>query len=160
MINRGEDDSNPRASFSLESEEEDLKFIFQKENPLGEPITTTLNLTKLKNYISFRKVFEKAAFVGFLLGVYEIVSDCLSSSKFIVGDYYLKTVYNKSDPAVTLKGPTGPEPDPSCEQTTTTNTYDHKTGNNETSFTFSCFEQVMFKPGPFEIFWSLHCSVQ
>ena len=96
MINRGEDDSNPRASFSLESEEEDLKFIFQKENPLGEPITTTLNLTKLKNYISFRKVFEKAAFVGFLLGVYEIVSDCLSSSKFIVGDYYLKTVHRLS----------------------------------------------------------------
>ena len=160
MINRGEDDSNPKASFSLESEEEDLKFIFQKENPLGERITTTLNLTKLKNYISFRKVFVKAAFVGFLLGVYEIVSDCLSSSKFIVGDYYLKTVYNKSDPAVTLKGPTGPEPDPSCEQTTTTNTYDHKTGNNETSFTFSCFEQVMFKPGPFEISSSLHCPIQ
>ena len=153
MINRGEDDSNPKASFSLESEEEDLKFIFQKENPLGEPITTTLNLTKLKNYISFRKVFEKAAFVGFCLGVYEIVSDCLSSSKFILGDHYLKTVYNKSDPAVTRNGS-------DCEQTTTTNTYDHKTGNNETSFTFSCFEQVMFKPRPFKIFWSLRCSVQ
>ena len=158
MINRGEDDSNPRASFSLESEEEDLKFIFQKENPLGEPITTTLNLTKLKNYISFRKVFEKAAFVGFLLGVYEIVSDCLSSSKFIVGDYYLKTVYNKSDPTVYNKS--DPAVVPFCEQTTTTNTYDHKTGNNETSFTFSCFEQVMFKPGPFEISSSLHCSIQ
>ena len=158
MINRGEDDSNPKASFSLESEEEDLKFIFQKENPLGEPITTTLNLTKLKNYISFRKVFEKAAFVGFLLGVYEIVSDCLSSSKFIVGDYYLKTVYNKSDPTVYNKS--DPAVVPFCEQTTTTNTYDHKTGNNETSFTFSCFEQVMFKPGPFEIFSSLHCSIQ
>ena len=158
MINRGEDDSNPRASFSLESEEEDLKFIFQKENPLGEPITTTLNLTKLKNYISFRKVFEKAAFVGFLLGVYEIVSDCLSSSKFIVGDYYLKTVYNKSDPSVYNKS--DPAVVPFCEQTTTTNTYDHKTGNNETTFTFSCFEQVMFKPGPFEISSSLHCSIQ
>ena len=101
MINQGEDNSNPKASrLSLESEEKDWKFIFHKNNPLGNPITTSLNLTKF----SFRKVFEKAAFVGFCLGVYEVVSDCLTSSKFILGDYYLKTVYNKSDPAVTLKG--------------------------------------------------------
>ena len=89
--------------------------------------------------------------------MYEIVSDCLSSSKFILGDYYLKTVGNKSDPAVTMVGPTG---SPCCEHTTTTNTYDHKTGMNETSFTFSCFEQVMFKPRLFEMFWSLRCSFQ
>ena len=141
MMNEGEENTNAQSSsFSIEDkdEDEDLKFVFHKLNDLsGYCITTTLNLTRFKNNFSIRKAFDKVAFIGFCLGVYEIVTDLLSSYNFIHGADYLKTVDNTSDPAVTSEGFV-------CKQLITTNTYDHETDSNATSFTFSCFERVSF----------------
>ena len=134
MTNQGEDTTNPEpSSFSYQ----DLKFVFHKENLSGDKITTTLNLTRFKNNFSIRKAFDKIAFIGFCLGVYEIVTDLLSSYIFIHGTDYLKIVNDTSDPAVTSE-------DYVCKQIITTNTYNHETKANQTSFTFSCFEQVSF----------------
>ena len=143
MINQDEDNTNAQPSSvaiedSHEDQDQDLKFVFHKKNGLlGDPITTTINLTRFKNDFSIKKTFNKIAFIGFCLGVYEIVTDLLSSYVFIHGTDYLKTVDNKSDPAVTSE-------DYVCTQLTTTNTFNHKSNANETSFTFSCFEQVSF----------------
>ena len=141
MSNQDEDNTNAQpSSFSIEDQDEernDLKFVFHKKNLSGEHITTTLNLTKFKKDFSIRKTFDKIAFIGFCLGVYEIVTDLLSSYNFIHGADYLKTVDNTSDPAVTTEGFV-------CKQLITTNTYDHETDSNTTSFTFSCFERVSF----------------
>ena len=142
MTNQGEDTTNPESSsFSIDDkdhdQDKDLKFVFRKENLSGVYITTTLNLTRFKNNFSIRKAFDKIAFIGFCLGVYEIVTDLLSSYIFIHGTDYLKIVNNRSDPAVTSE-------DYVCKQLITTNTYNHETKANQTSFTFSCFEQVSF----------------
>ena len=142
MLNQGEDNKNPQlSSFSIEDrdqdEDQDFKFVIHKKNLSGDLITTTLNLSRFKKNFSIRKAFDKVAFVGFCLGVYEIVTDLLSSYNFIHGTDYLKTVDNKSDPAVTSE-------DYVCTQLTTTNMFNHKSNANETSFTFSCFEQVSF----------------
>ena len=141
MSNQDEDNANAQpSSFSIENQDEeghDLKFVFHKENLSGDKITTTLNLTRFKNDFSIRKAFDKIAFIGFCLGVYEIVTDLLSSYNFIYGADYLKTVDNTSDPAVTTEGFV-------CKQLITTNTYNHETDSNATSFTFSCFERVSF----------------
>ena len=142
MTNQGEDTTNPElSSFSIEDKDQDqdkdLKFVFHKENLSGDKITTTLNLTRFKNNFSIRKAFDKIAFIGFCLGVYEIVTDLLSSYNFIYGADYLKTVDNTSDLAVTTEGFV-------CKQLITTDTYNHETNSNATSFTFSCFERVSF----------------
>ena len=142
MINQGEDNTNPELpSFSIEDknqdQDKDLKFVFNKRNLSGDLITTTLNLTRFKNNFSIRKAFDKIAFIGFCLGVYEIVTDLLSSYIFIHGTDYLKIVNNRSDPAVTSE-------DYVCKHLITTETYNHETKANETTFTYSCFERVSF----------------
>ena len=147
MTNQGEDTTNPELelefleSFSIDDkdhdQDKDLKFVFHKENLSGDKITTTLNLTRFKNNFSIRKAFDKIAFIGFCLGVYEIVTDLLSSYIFIHGTDYLKIVNNRSDPAVSSE-------DYVCKQLITTNTYNHETKANETTFSYSCFERVSF----------------
>ena len=141
MSNQDEDNTNAQpSSFCIEDQDEewhDLKFVFHKKNLSGDRITTTLNLTKFKKDFSIRKAFDKVAFIGFCLGVYEIVTDLLTSYTFIHGADYLKIVNTTSDPAVTSEGYV-------CEQIIITNTYNQKTNVNETSYTFSCFEQVSF----------------
>ena len=91
MINQDEDNTNAQpSSVAIEDdkhEDQDLKFVFHKKNLLlGDPITTTINLTRFKNDFSIRKTFNKIAFIGFCLGAYEIVTDLLSSYNFIQGD--------------------------------------------------------------------------
>ena len=142
MTNQGEDTTNPESSsFSIEDKDQDqdrdLKFVFTKENVSGDKITTTLNLTRFKNNFSIRKAFDKIAFIGFCLGVYEIVTDLLSSYNFIHGTDYLKIVNSTSDPAVTSA-------EYACKHLITTNAYNLVTKANETSFTYSCFEKVSF----------------
>ena len=144
MSNQDEDNTNAQpSSFCIEDQDEernDLKFVFHKKNLLGEHrehITTTLNLTKFKNDFSIRKTFDKIAFIGFCLGVYEIVTDLLSSYNFIHGTDYLKIVNSTSDLAVTSA-------EYACKHLITTNTYNLYTKANETSFTYSCFEKVSF----------------
>ena len=143
MINQDEDNTNSQPSLVAiedkhEDQDQDLKFVFHKKNGLlGDPITTTINLTRFKKNFSIRKTFNKIAFIGFCLGVYEIVTDLLSSYNFIYGADYLKTVDNTSDLAVTTEGFV-------CKQLITTDTYNHETNSNATSFTFSCFERVSF----------------
>ena len=132
MNNQDEDTTNPEtSSFSIDDkdhdQDKDLKFVFHKENLSGDKITTTLNLTRFKNNFSIRKAFDKIAFIGFCLGVYEIVTDLLSSYIFIHGTDYLKIVNNRSDPAVTSE-------DYVCKQLITTDTYNHETKANQTSF--------------------------
>ena len=120
-----------------DDERRDLKFVFHKKNLSGDRITTTLNLTKFKKDFSIRKAFDKVAFIGFCLGVYEIVTDLLSSYNFIHGTDYLKIVNSTSDLAVTSE-------EYACKHLITTNTYNLVTKANETSFTYSCFEKVGF----------------
>ena len=142
MSNQDEDNTNAQpSSFSIEDQDEerhDLKFFIHKKNLSGDRrITTTLNLTKFKNNFSIRKGFDKVAFIGFCLGVYEIVTDLLSSYNFIHGTDYLKIVNSTSDLAVTSA-------EYACKHLITTNTYNLDTKANETSFTYSCFEKVSF----------------
>ena len=141
MINQEEDNTNDQHStISIEdnNEDKDLKFVFHKKNlSFGKPITTTINLTRFKNNFSIRKAFDKIAFIGFCLGVYEIVTDLLSSYNFIHGTDYLKIVNSTSDPAVTSA-------EFACKHLIITNTYNLDTKANETSFTYSCFEKVSF----------------
>ena len=141
MINQDEDNTNAQpSSVAIEDkhEDQDLKFVFHKKNGLlGDPITTTINLTRFKNDFSIRKTFNKIAFIGFCLGVYEIVTDLLSSYNFIHGTDYLKIVNSTSDLAVTSA-------EYACKHLITTNTYNLNTKANETYFTFSCFEKVSF----------------
>ena len=141
MSNQDEDNTNAQpSSFCIEDQDEerhDLKFVFHKKNLSGDRITTTLNLTKFKKDFSIRKTFDKIAFIGFCLGVYEIVTDLLSSYNFIHGTDYLKIVNSTSDLAVTSA-------EYACKHLITTNTYNLYTKANETSFTYSCFEKVSF----------------
>ena len=51
-----------------------------------------LNLTKLWNSFSFKKCFNKMAFVGFFLSLFNIGSDYFLSYSFIFGANYTKTV--------------------------------------------------------------------
>ena len=144
MTNQGENNTNPETSFfsieekNLEQDQDkDLKFVFHKKNLSGDYITTTLNLSRFKNNFSIRKTFDKIAFIGFCLGVYEIVTDLLSSYIFIHGTDYLKIVNSTFDLTVTSA-------EYACKHLITTSTYNLDTKANETSFTYSCFEKVSF----------------
>ena len=90
------------------------------------------DFSKFSNDFSFRRNFDKMAFLAFCLAIIEIGSDFWSSYNFINGNYYVKTVENIMDEAVTSF---------QCRKIQTTNTYNYETNSNGTIHTFRCFEK-------------------
>ena len=108
------------------------------------------DFSKFGNDFSFRKTFDKMAFLAFCLAMIEIGSDFWSSYNFISGNYYVKTVENIMDEAVTSF---------QCRKIQTTYTYNYETNSNGTMHTFRCFEKdpiwgaVTFAIIPFGSLW-------
>ena len=98
-----------------------------------------INLTKFKNEFSFKRSFDKMAFLGFCLYLWEIGSDAWLSYNFIHGANYTKTVHHINDTAVIdtelIK----------CTRTVTTATQTlfHLTNEikHAITYSFNCFEQ-------------------
>ena len=88
--------------------------------------------SKFCNDFSFKRTFDKMAFLAFCLAMIEIGSDFWSSSNFINGNYYVKTVENIMDEAVTSF---------QCRKIQTIFTYNYETNSNGTMHTFQCFEK-------------------
>ena len=90
------------------------------------------DFSKFSNDFSFRRTFDKMAFLAFCLAMIEFRSDFWSSHNFINGNYYVKTVENIMDEAVTSF---------QCRKIQTTYTYNYETNSNGTMHTFRCFEK-------------------
>ena len=90
------------------------------------------DFSKFSNDFSFKRAFDKMAFLAFCLAMIEIGSDFWSSYNFINGNYYVKTVENIMDEAVTSF---------QCRKIQTTYTYNYETKSNGTIHTFRCFEK-------------------
>ena len=90
------------------------------------------DFSKISNDFSFRRTFDKMAFLAFCFAMIEIGSDFWSSYNFINGNYYVKTVENIMDEAVTSF---------QCRKIQTTYVYNYETNSNETTHTFRCFEK-------------------
>ena len=90
------------------------------------------DFSKFSNDFAFKRTFDKMAFLAFCLAMIEIGSDFWSSYNLINGSYYVKTVENIMDEAVTSF---------QCRKIQTTCTYNYETNSNGTMHTFLCFEK-------------------
>ena len=84
-------------------DDNDGDLIFSFRNPTGSDWVGSINkinLTKFKKEFSLSRSFDKIAFFGFCLGIFEFGSDAWLSYNFIHGANYTKTVHSINDTAV------------------------------------------------------------
>ena len=122
-----------------ETNDDDLIFSFR--NPTGSNWAGSIikiNLTKFKNEFSLRRSFDKIAFFGFCLGLFEFGSDGWLSYDYIYGANYTKTIDNVKNRYCKYCRNTELI---KCTQTNTTSITQNIDNLSDTTYTYNCFER-------------------